>query len=121
MIPSGVFVALGGFFGAMARYGLGKFISGRTQSTFPLGTFTINLLGSFLLGLIISSQWNANSTLFLGTGFMGAFTTFSTFKVENMNLYRNRKHKTMFWYLGLSYIVGVFLAFVGFVIGSTLG
>ncbi|WP_339064049.1 fluoride efflux transporter CrcB [Tepidibacillus marianensis] len=119
-MPSSVFVALGGFFGAMARYGLGKWISRRTKSSFPVGTFTINLLGSFLLGLIFGSQFDVGTTLLLGTGFMGAFTTFSTFKIENLHLHRNKYRRTMFWYLGLSYVLGVFLAFLGFVIGGLI-
>ncbi|TCS79906.1 fluoride efflux transporter CrcB [Tepidibacillus fermentans] len=112
-------VAVGGFLGAMARFGMSKWISSRTKSAFPYGTFAVNLIGSFLLGLIIGSQMGENATLFFGTGFMGAFTTFSTFKVENIIFYRNKERKIMFWYLGLSYILGVFVAFVGFTLGST--
>ena len=119
MMINGLLVGIGGFLGAMSRYGIGKWISSHTKSNFPLGTLTVNLVGSFLLGLIIGSQLHANMTLLFGTGFMGAFTTFSTFKVENLNLYRNKKRKHLFWYLGLSYGLGILLAFLGVAVGSS--
>ncbi len=83
-------VAIGGALGALARYGLGGLIGTLTLRTawagFPLGTLFINVLGSFALGLVVtlfgrgllSLEWQRA----LGVGFLGAFTTFSTFAVD---------------------------------------
>lgn len=111
-------VAVGGFFGAMTRYGMSRVINNRFPSAFPFGTFSINLLGSFLLGLLLGGTHNSSITLLLGTGFMGAFTTFSTFKLENVHLRLNKEHGLFVRYLGLSYTMGILLAFIGYTLGS---
>ena len=80
-------VAIGGFFGAMARF----WISERLNSgNFPYGTLLANTLGAFLLGLLIGSGAGSEAQLLLGTGFLGAFTTFSTwlFEVKKMRAER---------------------------------
>lgn len=110
-------VAVGGFFGAMSRFGLGNLIKGRYPTTFPLATMTINLLGSFLLGFLIGANVSRSWSLLLGTGFMGAFTTFSTFKLENVQLFVQRKWKVLGLYLAISYTLGIFLAFIGMWVG----
>jgi fluoride exporter len=85
---------LAGGFGTLARYGLGiafKNWLASSGSSFPLGTLVINVLGSFVLGFItalalqnrVSDEWR----LIIGTGFCGAFTTFSTFELETHALY----------------------------------
>src|SRR4051794_14494253 len=106
-------VAIGGFFGAMSRFGLSNLIKERYPSTFPFATLTINLLGSFLLGFLFGANVSRSWGLFLGTGFMGAFTTFSTFKLENIQLFVQRKWKVLGLYLAISYTLGIFLAFIG--------
>lgn len=90
-------VALGAPFGAMLRY----FISRRLNHSFPYGTLIINLLGSFLLGLV--ARYDIPMLLF-GTGFLGAFTTYSTFNVEVVQLFY--RHKL----LGLSYLLMTYIA-----------
>ncbi|MFT9485864.1 fluoride efflux transporter CrcB [Tepidibacillus infernus] len=117
---NGIYVAIGGFFGAITRYSMGRWISKRVQSSFPFGTFIINLLGSFLLGLLFGTRLVGPTALLLGTGFMGAFTTFSTFKVESIKLSTSKEWRTMILYVGLSYTLGVLLAFVGYLIGLSL-
>lgn len=62
----------------------------RNKTSFPIATFLINITGAFLLGYIIGSGVTTGWQLLLGTGFMGAFTTFSTFKLESVQLL-NRK------------------------------
>ncbi|MBT2655775.1 fluoride efflux transporter CrcB [Bacillus sp. ISL-18] len=108
-----VLVAVGGFFGAMSRFGLSNLIKGRHSTIFPLATLIINLLGSFLLGLLFGTNVDRSWSLLLGTGFMGAFTTFSTFKLENIQLFVQRKWKVLGLYLAISYTLGIFLAFIG--------
>ncbi len=80
-----LFVGLGGFFGAVARFLIAGFAQKVAGTTFPVGTLTVNVLGSFLIGFLvllfenlIAPQWKA----FFVTGFLGALTTFSTFSYE---------------------------------------
>ena len=84
-------VGFGGCLGAMARYGVHLAVATFWSRPFPLGTFLINVSGSFVLGffstfaagrLDIAPEWR----LFVGTGFVGAYTTFSTFEYETQRL-----------------------------------
>lgn len=114
----GVFVGIGAFFGAISRFGLGSWINKRYPMKFPIATFLVNMLGSFLLGFIIGNGLPEVWQLSLGTGFMGAFTTFSTFKLENIQLYLTKHAKTALIYIGISYTFGIGLAFIGMKLGG---
>jgi len=88
--PPFVLVALGGMFGAIARY----WISGYYRnSDFPYGTLIVNILGSGILGFLVTlyslNVMDNNWLLLLGTGFMGSMTTMSTFVIETMKLGEN--------------------------------
>ena len=77
-------VSLGSFFGGGMRYGVSKLIATHASLNFPLGTFTVNVLGCLLLGFLsglnVGSGWlSPSAKLLLTTGFCGGFTTFSTF------------------------------------------
>jgi CrcB protein len=119
MSGQGFWVAIGGFFGAMARYYSSQWFARRFPSRFPYGTLFVNLLGSFLLGILAGGKWGTTVTLLFGTGFMGAFTTFSTFKIESLQLGRQKNWKILTFYLALSYIFGILLAFVGYKLGAS--
>lgn len=85
---SALLVFVGGCLGAVMRFGTDRFISGRHGTVFPLGTFTVNMVGSAVLGLTVggapaSLQW---VVLLVGTGFCGALTTYSTFSLETLRL-----------------------------------
>lgn len=85
-------IGAGGFFGAVARYGVSKASLLILGGRYPLGTFFVNVSGSFLLGCVIGSLFfrstsGENLRLLIGTGFLGAFTTFSTFSVETILLF----------------------------------
>jgi len=87
-------VGCGGFIGAVSRYLLSIFINRFNTSAFPISTLIINILGSFLIGvltqlLLNSYPNNKKLQLFLTTGILGGFTTFSTFSFETINLYQN--------------------------------
>jgi CrcB protein len=110
-------IAAGGFLGAVMRYMMVAFVSARWPGKLPLGTLTVNLVGSFLLGWIASSGWHEPFGLFLGTGFMGAFTTFSSFKLETMNLFKRGEGKVGLLYMGLTYLLGIGAAWLGFRMG----
>lgn len=111
-------VVLGGFFGTVARYKVSQWVADKFLSVFPYGTLFVNLLGSFLLGYLVGSEPADSVFLFLGTGFLGAFTTFSTFKVENVLLAMKKKWSIMLLYLSVSYVLGIALALLGYVIAS---
>lgn len=90
-------VATGGFFGAITRFAISNWFKKRNKTQFPLATFLINITGAFLLGYIIGNGVTTGWQLLLGTGFMGAFTTFSTFKLEAVQLL-NRKILALSFY-----------------------
>jgi CrcB protein len=84
-------VALGGALGSMARYGAAAGVNRWAQSPFPWGTLFVNIVGSFLIGLIMvllmkAGEWRESSRLLLVTGVMGGFTTFSSFSWETWKL-----------------------------------
>ncbi len=86
-----VFIGVGAVFGANARYVIGYYFALRFGPSFPYGTLFINISGSFLLGFLLTFLSNRLAVnpgyrLLLGTGFMGAYTTFSTFSYETIAL-----------------------------------
>ncbi|MCA1058917.1 fluoride efflux transporter CrcB [Rossellomorea aquimaris] len=114
----GLMVAIGGFFGAMCRFGVSRLFKKYCLSDFPYGTLCVNLIGSFFLGYVIGMGIDETGVLLIGTGFLGSFTTFSTFKLENIQLYLHKKWKPLISYLLLSYTCGILFAFVGMTLGK---
>lgn len=110
-------VGIGGIFGSITRFILGRYISERTISTFPKGTFIINVSGALLLGVVVTFQSHNNVYLLLGDGFLGAYTTFSTFMYEGFNLFQEKERLNAFKYIFYSLILGT----IGFSIGVKLG
>lgn len=112
---------LGGIAGAIMRYSLGRYIMKRVHDDsphpFPLGTWVINISGSLLLGVLfalskaelLSSVWWA----VLGTGFCGAYTTFSTFGYETMQLITANKVRKACMYVISSVTLGLIAAWIG--------
>jgi CrcB protein len=121
MVWNVILVAVGGFFGAVSRYGISNWMKKRFPSAIPYGTLFINLTGAFLLGIIAGSGLQHSLTLLLGTGFMGAYTTFSTFKLENVQLGKQKQWGALLVYLGISYTAGILLAFLGYLLGTSSG
>jgi len=115
-------VAIGGALGAVTRYLLSVSPLRLIMGKFPLSTFTTNIIGSFLIGvgmIYLANRAEDNETLklLLFSGFLGSFTTFSTFQFEIFELMRDGSHVTAFVYVAASLafgLIGVFLgAFVG--------
>jgi len=99
-------VGLGGFLGANARYAISVWAANRLGTAFPYGTLIINVSGSFLMGVavtLIAGRFHdaASARLLITTGFLGAYTTFSTFAFETLALLRQRD-----WRGGLFNAVG---------------
>jgi CrcB protein len=109
-------VAVGGAFGAAARY-LVTLAFGNLLVPFPLATFLVNVTGSFLIGFLVF-RFEANETvrLLLVTGFLGAYTTFSSFEYEAFQLTQLKQTLIAFLYVSLSFVVG----FVGVAGGIAL-
>lgn len=118
MFRSLVIVGAGGAAGSMARYLVSYLFSKFTTSSFPFATFSINVIGSLLIGMLFGlsarNQWlQAGGMLLLASGFCGGFTTFSTFALENVNLMQKGQSIFPIMYISLSVIVGLLLCRVG--------
>lgn len=121
MMANIIFIGIGGFLGAISRYGVALWIGQRWGRSFPLGTFVINVSGSFLIGLLMSlfterfmvnPQWR----LLLVVGFLGAYTTFSTFEYETGTLLKDSE-----WLIaGLNVVLSVFAGFVALKLGEVI-
>ncbi|GKS12615.1 putative fluoride ion transporter CrcB 2 [Paenibacillus chitinolyticus] len=109
-------VGTGGFVGSIARYKLAGWVQSRTASPFPFGTLAVNLTGCFFLGWLFGHVTNAALLIGLGTGFTGAFTTFSTLKLDSWKLRKKKLFNLDMIYLAVSYLAGIGLAFAGFYI-----
>lgn len=110
-------VALGGSLGSIIRYIGVKTIDNQFNTHFPVGTFSVNIIGSFIIGVVyalIARKTGAseNWILFIGTGFCGGFTTFSAFAFENISLLNQRMGVTSILYVVSSVTLGL-LAVVG--------
>ena len=109
----------------MSRFIVGAFVLRFYSATFPLGTFLINVTGSFLIGLLMTLFLNrpalpANWRLFLVTGILGGYTTFSSFEWEALTTLRNGAESVAFLYLAASVIVGLAGAWVGLLTANRL-
>ena len=111
-----ILVGLGGSFGSLVRYQLGKMISSKSKTTFPIGTFIINITGAILLGMLSSFDFGKNFYFLLGDGFLGAYTTFSTFMYEGFNLFKGKEKLNAFIYIMLSFILGLIGYTLGFIL-----
>ena len=120
-----LWVGLGGFIGANARYLLGGWVASRLGATFPYGTYVINISGSFILGFFLAfaddRAWVAPSLrLLFAVGFVGAYTTFSTFEYESMRLLQEREMLLAGLYLIGSVLTGGIAVVLGMALGSSL-
>lgn len=106
-----ILVLAGGWFGAISRYEISRRVETFWRNNFPLGTFLINITGSFLIGLVYQADWGLGWQNFLAVGFLGSFTTFSTFFLEIVQLGSKRRITLAISYLLSSYIIGIILAF----------
>ncbi len=114
-------VGLGGFFGSISRFATAQFMQRFFQTTFPVGTLTVNIVGSLVIGILFGLSeyftWLSPSMrMFLAVGFCGGFTTFSSFAYENISLLRDAQYFSFILYLGVSILAGLLAAWLGFVL-----
>ncbi len=115
-------ISLGGAAGSLLRFWLSTFVQGRAGTTFPLGTLSVNIIGSLLIGvlfILLQHRFNGSELVrtFLVIGVLGGFTTFSAFSMDTINLIN-----AGFWYRSiLNIIVSVAACLVAVVAGMSLG
>lgn len=117
-------VGIGGMCGAVLRYVLGKWITSNSHVPFPIGTWIINMSGSLALGVLSALYLNHTLPnemwLLLGTGFLGAYTTFSTFGYETLQLLQHKEIFKAVLYASSSVCIGIICAVVGVQAGQYL-
>lgn len=118
MLRTVLIIGAGSFAGGIARYLVSRLIQTGTSSAFPWGTFAVNIIGCFLIGLLYglferNRLPNTDLRMFLTVGFCGGFTTFSTFVHENYSLFNNDNFLHFSMYSILSFGIGLLAAHLG--------
>jgi CrcB protein len=117
-------VAIGGAAGAAARYGVAQWVNSRLGWTFPWGTLTVNVTGSFIIGvlltLLVARGSDPTLRLLLVTGFLGGYTTFSSFSFETITLLHAQQWLLALLYVAGSLLLGLLACAVGFGLGQIL-
>ena len=118
MIKNVLLVGLGGGIGSIARYLCQRWFAANYVSSFPWGTFTVNIIGCLAIGIfwgLSFKSFNTNESwkLFLMTGVCGGFTTFSAFTLEGVGLLREQKLALFFSYIAASLVIGLLATYIG--------
>jgi fluoride exporter len=117
-----LFVVVGAAVGAPARYLADRAVQSRHDSVFPWGTLLVNVVGSFVLGLVAAAaaagSVGSGVVAGVGTGFCGALTTYSTFSYETLRLAEERAHAEAALNVVVSIAAGVVAAALGWAVGS---
>ena len=119
MIKTFLIIGFGGFLGSIARFSLGNYLTRFfDQTQFPVGTFAVNILGCFVIGLIgglIESRdlFSPEVRLMLLVGVLGGFTTFSSFGNESLFLFQQGEMRTVLLYVGMSVFCGLLAVWMG--------
>ena len=111
-------IAFGGAFGAVSRFWIQSAVQRFNGSSFPLGTFSVNILGSFLIGVFFvvlaeKAQFAEPWRPLVTVGFLGAMTTFSTFSLDALLLFEQGHYNTALFYIVSSVALCLFAAFAG--------
>jgi len=118
-------IALGGSAGAIARYWVGSYIGNRMGARFPYGTLAINVSGSFVIGLVMTllserTHLSRNWVYLVPIGFIGAYTTFSTFELETFRLIQDGQAISALSNIVLSVVIGFLMVWAGVMAGRAL-
>jgi fluoride exporter len=111
-------IGSGSFIGGIARFLISRYVQNQALSTFPYGTFLVNVAGCFLIGIFYGlsergNLMNAELRMFLTVGFCGGFTTFSAFANENISLLREGDFFYFALYTSLSVFLGLMATYIG--------
>lgn len=117
-----LFVAFGGALGSMLRFWAGGYVSTRLGTRFPYGTFVINVTASFLIGFVMTllaerTHWSPNWRFLIPVGFIGGYSTFSTFEYETFRVFQDGE----FLIAGLNLVLSVALGFLSVWLGVITG
>jgi fluoride exporter len=120
-----VMVGVGGALGSILRFWLGSYIGERIGTRFPYGTLVVNISGSFLIGLVFAiltqrMQWSPNWRYLIPIGFIGGYTTFSSFEFEAFRTIQDGQLGLGLLYVGLSVVVGFIAVWGGMVAGRAI-
>lgn len=112
-----------GFIGTLSRYWLSGLIAKRYGETFPLGTLVVNLVGCFLVGMLfylLQERFMVNQTMrtVVMIGFLGGFTTFSSFELQTFTLLQNGEFGLAALNAGLSNLIGLVFVWAGYSLGK---
>jgi fluoride exporter len=118
-------VAIGGALGSVLRFWVGDYVSNRMGTRFPYGTFIINVTASFLVGLVLTllaerAHWSPNWRYFIPIGFIGGYSTFSTFEYETFRTFQDGEVLMAGLNIVLSVIVGFVSVWLGVITGKTI-
>jgi fluoride exporter len=118
-------VGIGGGLGAISRFWVGTYIGSKMGTRFPYGTFAINISGSFLIGLTLAvlaakTDWNPNWRYLVPIGFLGGYTTFSSFEYETLRTIQDGQFGIGLLYVALSVVIGFIAAWGGVVAGRAI-
>lgn len=115
-------VAAGGFCGAIARYVVASWALRRMGGRFPYGTMAVNVIGAFAIGFVLAAigahQWTLPVRDVVVVGFLGAFTTFSTFSFETLTLVENGSYRRAAVNVTANLIPGLGAVWVGYLVGA---
>lgn len=121
-MKSFIYIFIGGGTGSVLRYLLTLAIHRQTESSFPWGTFAVNLLGCMLIGICYTLASRLHATdecrLLLTVGLCGGFTTFSTFSNESLHLLKSGLYLTFFTYIVGSVVLGILAVMLGIWMGK---
>jgi len=120
-----LYAAIGGAIGAAARYGVNVTAPKLLGHGFPWATMIVNVAGSFVMGLLIAIMalaWNTSQEMrvFLATGVLGGFTTFSAFSLDFVALYERKEYGLAFGYAGSSVVMSLIAVFAGLYLARTV-
>ena len=120
-----LFVGIGGCLGSILRFWLGSYIGGKMGIRFPYGTLVINITGSFLIGLVFAvltarADWSPNWRYLIPVGFIGGYTTFSSFEYETLRSIQDGQVGLGVLYVALSVVVGFVAVWGGVMAGRAI-
>lgn len=111
-------ILIGGALGALSLYGIGQLLPASNGNTFPVGTFCVNLIGCILIGGAMGAVLNNPAMRqywpLLVIGFLGGFTTFSSFGLETLQLIQNKQWQLAVYYVLGTNIAGLLLVYLGY-------